>query len=393
MRYLRPWLFQDRNADDKFQHSLSCHLGGGVETICVGRARAGIYLLAKQAVRGPRRRFILSPYTIPDVINMVRFGGGEPVFVDCVPESTNIDVGQLADLIDDQTAAVMVTHYHQNQDRSDEILDICHQRGVAYYDDCALAIGAQSGDLAIGKTTDASVFSFSGFKTLNFFWGGAITTKSQSLAHDLRAEVDEWPRLRSTQYRKQVAKIATHHGAANKLLFPTVVFPIMSSSIRAGQIVDTLPMSRIESVRLDDTILSRPSLAALGEWNRKLDSVNMIVGHRRSIRAIYDEYFAPISVSRESSTTTKAGSSYVNYPIFVGPQRRNEVYKAILARGFDIGLSLYPNTHETAGFTDVPGYSSNVATLVRSVITLPTHTRLLPKYARHLADVIRQVVG
>jgi len=392
LHFLRSWFHQNQSADNRFRVSFGRQLGEDVETIPLGRARAGIYLLIKHIVTSRRRRVIVSPYTIPDVVNMIKFAGGEPVFVDCLPKSTNIDIAQLSKLIDEETAAVIVTHYHVNQDKIDQIFQICHERDIAFYDDCALSIGAQVGNISIGRVTDASIFSFSGFKTLNFFWGGAITTQSTSLARALCAEVDRWPRLRPAQYATQMLKIIIISLATSRLTYPLIVFPLLSRSIRDGQINEILPMSRIESTYLESTIATRPSLAALGEWTRKLGSIDQIVTHRRLIGAIYDRYFESISVSRESSVITKAGSSYVNYPIVVDEKQRNRIYKEILSKKFDVGLSLYPNVHEVEGFTDIHGYSHNISRLVRSIITLPTHLRVNSEYARALAECVRGIV-
>ncbi len=51
----------------------------------VGRARAGLYLLVKNAVKPERRRVLMSSFTIADVVNMVVFAGGEP----CVRRSSS----------------------------------------------------------------------------------------------------------------------------------------------------------------------------------------------------------------------------------------------------------------------------------------------------------------
>src|SRR5581483_5595787 len=144
----------------------------------IGRARAGLYLLAKSAVNGCRNKVVLSPYTIPDVINMIPFAGGRPVFADSLEGSTNIDVDHLETLLDNQTCCVIVTHYHFNQSQLAAIRGLCASRGIALFDDCALALGAAEAGSRIGSTTDGSVLSFSGFKTLNYFWGGAVSARS-----------------------------------------------------------------------------------------------------------------------------------------------------------------------------------------------------------------------
>ena len=68
----------DDSAEEGFASKLSAFLGGRTYVQAIGRARAGLYLLAKLAVRERKRRVIMSPYTIPDVVNMVKFAGGSP---------------------------------------------------------------------------------------------------------------------------------------------------------------------------------------------------------------------------------------------------------------------------------------------------------------------------
>jgi perosamine synthetase len=393
LRYARSLFYRDSASEHLFEKQFAALLGGNVFVIPIGRARGGIYILVKLAVTPERRWVVMSPYTIPDVVNMVRFAGGEPVFVDVLPNSTNIDVEHLRQLIDDRTACVLITHYHVTQNQTIEIRKICKQRGIALYDDCALAIGADLDGCQIGRATDASVFSLSGFKALNFFWGGAITTVSEELARRLSQIIAKWPRLRTFQYTNQLIKTLKYDVATRQKLFSGMVFPLLRKKINSSEIQDILPLSRIESTALDDTITSRPSLSAATEWIRKISSVHVFLSHRRNIASIYDRYFSQNAVSPETSVRVRSGSCYVNYPIFVEPIRRNQVYKDILSRGFDVGLSLYPNVHETPGFEGIDGRSDNVSSLVRSVITLPTHPRTSETYAQQLAGAVQGVLN
>jgi len=77
----------------RFLDSIAQPRGGGETTaIPIGRAHAGIYLLAKHAVRGKRRRVLMSRFTIPDIVTMVVLAGAEPVYYDFEPSSTACDL-------------------------------------------------------------------------------------------------------------------------------------------------------------------------------------------------------------------------------------------------------------------------------------------------------------
>jgi dTDP-4-amino-4,6-dideoxygalactose transaminase len=387
IRYVNLSFNSNDSTEEKFVSNLAVFLGGHVSVQAIGRARAGLYLLAKLAVRDHKRRIIMSPYTIPDVVNMIKFAGAEPVFVDCLRNSTNLNLDQLADLIDDTVCAVIVTHYHLNQNM-DAIRTICAGRDVMLVDDCALALGATEINGRIGSTTDASVFSFSGFKPLNFFWGGAISTRSAELNLRVSQEVAQWSRLSGPNYHGQILKVLIYDLATRDSIFSMLTFPRFRRAVLKGDDKEILPLVRVESTEIDKTILSRPSRQAFEEWNRKMGSVAESVKHRRSIAAIYDRRLGSFLVGKETSPEIRSGSCWVNYPISVEPERRTEIYKNVLTQGMDIGLSLYPNVHEMSGFTGIAGRSENVANLVRSVIYLPTHPRISEEYATQLADVV-----
>jgi perosamine synthetase len=387
MRYVGLSLNSHKNAAQDFSSKFATFLGGEVYVQPIGRARAGLYLLAKLAISEHKRRVILSPYTIPDVINMIKFAGGEPVFVDSNYNSTNVDLDQLDSLIDESVCCVIVTHYHLNQNLA-AIRAICSQKGVLLIDDCALALGATEPEGSVGTVTDASVFSFSGYKALNYFWGGAITTRTAELAQTIRKNVAKWSPLRWKDYNGQMLKLLKYDVATRNPLFSAFTFPVLRKKVLSGGDAEILPLVRVETSEITRSILSLPSDRAFSEWNRKISMVTSFLHHRRAIAAIYEQRLGDHLVGRETSSGIRAASCWVNYPIVVDPQRRTELYKKILAQGMDIGLSLYPNTQEVSGFTDIAGRSENVSKLVRSVLYLPTHPAISAEYATRLADVV-----
>jgi hypothetical protein len=75
--------------ETSFLARLSVMFGSDTRAIPIGRARMGIHLLAKLSIKGERRRVLMSPFTIPDVVTMVVLAGAEPVFYDFEPGSTS----------------------------------------------------------------------------------------------------------------------------------------------------------------------------------------------------------------------------------------------------------------------------------------------------------------
>src|SRR5262249_702846 len=142
------------------------------------------------------------------------------------------------------------------------------------FDDCAIAFGGEVDGRPIGALTDASVFSFSSFKLLNYFWGGLISTRNEALARRITRIEASWPRLRTRDYARQVKDCARYDFATSPVLFRSLVFPMLRSRTGKTAQLRGLEHVRIESVELDYTLTSRPATAAYAEWRPKLSKVD-----------------------------------------------------------------------------------------------------------------------
>ena len=117
------------SSEKKLISKFSQILKGNYEISLVGRARIGIHLAAKYAMaQSSSRDILLSPFTIPAVVNMVITAGANPVFVDSFDKSFDLDISVLESEIKNRgPAALIVTHYHFNQKRLFEISEICNK--------------------------------------------------------------------------------------------------------------------------------------------------------------------------------------------------------------------------------------------------------------------------
>ncbi len=372
--------------ETKFLAGIAGRLGAETKVIPVGRARSGIYLLAKFAVREGRTRFLMSPFTIPDVVTMVRLAGAEPVFFDFEPDSMASSLESIRRNIDSRTAAVMITHHHVNDWRLPEIAAICRENGAWLFDDCAIAFGGSIGGKPVGTLTDASVFSFSYFKLLNYFWGGLVTTRNPAIAEALQAMVADWPRMTARDYASPAKSCLKFDAASSPALFGSLVFPMIRKRLQKSGGAAGLEFIRVETETLNRSLTSRPSYAAFREWTPKLARIDEWLAHRRAIASVYRERLGDRMASAGAPADVIAESCFVNFPVVVAPERRDDIVRAMMLSGFDVGRSLYPNVHRHPKYTSVGGDSANVDRLVAGAIYLPTHFAVDAAYARAIAD-------
>src|SRR6185295_10360169 len=177
---------------------------GGRHAVCMPQARVGIYLVIRALTR-TKKKVILSPYTIHDVINMVICAGAEPVFADIDRETCNIDPHRIAELVDCDTGAVMVTHLHGLACDMPSISALCRAKDVALIEDASQSFGARIGNAHAGTFGDAGIFSFGMAKNVNCLYGGLVVTDRDDLAVELAQAVREFPYTASAVLVKRAA--------------------------------------------------------------------------------------------------------------------------------------------------------------------------------------------
>ena len=115
----------------------------------------------------------------------VEYCGAEPVFVDVLPDSGNIDPDGIA-AIDKDLSAVMVVHYLGLPCDMDRIQPIAESAGAFVIEDCALAVDATYGEAKAGTLGLAGCFSFYPIKHMTTLEGGMLTTDDDELADRVR---------------------------------------------------------------------------------------------------------------------------------------------------------------------------------------------------------------
>ena len=101
----------------------------------------------------PCRTFIA---TAGSVINV----GAKPVFADIDPQSQNISVETIKDVITPRTKAVIVVHLAGWPGEMDPIMDLAKSNGLKVIEDCAQAHGARYKGKPVGSLGDVAAFSF-----------------------------------------------------------------------------------------------------------------------------------------------------------------------------------------------------------------------------------------
>ena len=153
-------------------------VGSGVEAIHLGLLACGI---------GPGDEVITVAHTAVPTALGISFAGATPVFVDIVPETYVMDVGQLASKITDRTKAILPVHLYGLTVDMDPLTELAEERGLKVVEDASQAHGAAYRGKKAGAIGHAGCFSFYPSKNLGACGeGGMVTTNDEAIAEKVR---------------------------------------------------------------------------------------------------------------------------------------------------------------------------------------------------------------
>jgi dTDP-4-amino-4,6-dideoxygalactose transaminase len=105
--------------------------------------------------------------------------GAKPVFVDCHPESYNIDPSKVEAAITKKTKAIVAVHLYGQPADMDPLREIAKKHNIFLVEDAAQAHLAEYKGKRVGGLSDGCSFSFYPGKNLGAFGeGGAVTTNN-----------------------------------------------------------------------------------------------------------------------------------------------------------------------------------------------------------------------
>jgi perosamine synthetase len=181
---LRSGALTQGPAVEAFEQALAEYVGVRF-AVAVSSATAGLHLAALAAGVGPGKALVTSPITFIASSNAALYVGGIPLFADIDPNTVNISVASLKQVLSTNTnvRAVVPVHFAGLPCDMGAIKAAAHNAGAVIIEDAAHALGASYPDgKKVGSCAHSlmTVFSFHPVKTIAAGEGGMITTNDES---------------------------------------------------------------------------------------------------------------------------------------------------------------------------------------------------------------------
>jgi len=115
------------------------------------------------------------------------YAGATPVFVDCTPDTWNIDPQAIEKKITKRTKAIIGVHLYGQPFDIDPVKKISDEYNINLIEDCAQAHGAKYNGMVVGGLSEMGCFSFYPGKNLGAYGeGGAIVTNNPEYDRHIR---------------------------------------------------------------------------------------------------------------------------------------------------------------------------------------------------------------
>lgn len=162
-----------------------CKITDAKHACLISNGTAALHVALQAIGVGEGDEIITTPLTFAASANCGLYCGAKVVFADVNEETYNIDPASVKEKITDKTKAVVAVDFTGQAVELDELLSICHEKGIKLVEDGAHSIGTKYKGRKVGSIADITTFSFHPVKTVTCGEGGAIMTNDDEIAKRL----------------------------------------------------------------------------------------------------------------------------------------------------------------------------------------------------------------
>ncbi len=180
-----------------------CKATGAAFAVAVNSGTSALHLSLKALGVRSGDTVIVPTFTYVATVNPVLYLGAVPIFVDCEPDTWNMDPALLKKALTDLQRqgrlprAIVVVHTYGTPALMNELEHVAAFFGVPLLEDAAEAIGARHHGRMAGTLGELGILSFNTNKIVTTFGGGCVLCRTEKTAQKIsfwaaQAREDTW---------------------------------------------------------------------------------------------------------------------------------------------------------------------------------------------------------
>ena len=366
-----------------------------ISFIPVNKARVGIYLIVEFLKKKfSKKKILMSPLTIFDVVNMVLCAGCNPEFIDFKKDSFDIDVDKLDQKLasDKDICAVLISNYQINTN-IEEVLNITKKYKTEVILDCAISITSSLNKKSITDYVNYSVFSFNLFKVLQSIHGGAIITSDNAFKDFLRIRQENWSVYNYKDLFNYFMK-----GIQIKILTLPLIYDLFTFNLfKFGDLKNIKFIQNLskndpdpkKKFYLDDSYKKKMNNGQILEIYRNIKKIYFKRDERENNFLLYEEgikndYLKLIN--RKKKLDEK--NSFINFPILIKKNKKKLFSEYLYKNNIDHIKYFYRSCDVIECFKDFGENCINSQYISKNIILLPIYNSLDYKKILHNIKII-----
>lgn len=171
--------------EEKFANYCDCKYG-----ITTTSGTTALHLALATLNIGKGDEVIVPTFTMAASAFAVTYCGAKPIFVDCEPETYNINTDRIEEKITERTEAIMPVHIYGHPCDMEPILKLAMEYDLYVIEDAAEALGAEYRGRKVGGLSHISCFSFYANKMITTGEGGMVVTDNEEFADKAKSLKD-----------------------------------------------------------------------------------------------------------------------------------------------------------------------------------------------------------
>jgi perosamine synthetase len=352
-------------------------------SFCHGRV--GLYGLLLGLGIGPGDEVLLQVPTHIVVSNAIRYTGAQPIYVDCRPDTFNIDLKQAERLITSRTKGLLLQHTFGIPVELDDALDLARRYNLDVIEDCVHALGAMYMGRQVGSFGRAAFFSSEATKTISTTMGGMVVTDDPELAARIQAFQQSCTYPSTWLVARYMLKMVLFH-----LLYEPHLYRYIRAIYEYFGQRHPLPRPTNSEERHGNRPFNyeqRLSNAQAMLGLRQLRHLEMNLAHRRATAALYNMRLSEGRID-VPHPPANAEPAFVRYPVRV---KDPAAVRHMAARHATLG-TWFNSVLEEADAPTCGNYETGscpqAEALAGQLINLPTHQRVSKQDAERIISAV-----
>ena len=302
--------------------------------------------LALQAVGvGPGDEVIVPVNTFMATAEAVSHCGATPVFVDCEPDTANLDPARVADAVTSRTAAIVPVHLYGQPADMEGIGRIADECGLPLVEDACQAHGALFKGRPCGSLGATAAFSFYPGKNLGALGDGGAVVTSDAAAN-------------------RAVRLLRNHGEETKSVHEAIGYCNRLHNLQAGILLAKLPY--------------------LSGWN----------DDRREAAARYDDMLSAVVGVAPLERRDDVEHVYHLYVVFV--EGRDEVRASMANNGVQTGVHYPVPLHLQPAYAHLghaPGDFPVAEAMAPRILSLPMYPQITCEQQEYVIATLAAAVA